>query len=341
MSAVPTLRDVAVHAGVHVATVSRALNPETRHQVNAETAARIISIARDLGYRPNALARGLRTARSTTVGVLLPDITNPLFPPIVRGIEEVLLPEGYTALIANTDNAPDQEEAQFTRLRQHHVDGFIVATARRDHPLLRRVRQEKIPLVLVNRTIERGGFTSVVADDTAGVTAAVRHLIDLGHRDIAFLAGPSNLSTALLRLNTFKRAAAELGVAVDGRLIERCEAYSEAAGDAALSRLIAGERRFTAVLASNDLIALGCYDALERNGLSCPGDISVIGFNDMPFIDKLRPPLTSVHVPHHEMGRTAARLLLKQIRDGLPRRGETVQLPVELVVRGSTAAVRP
>ncbi|WP_424862722.1 substrate-binding domain-containing protein [Streptomyces sp. MMS24-I29] len=161
----------------------------------------------------------------------------------------------------------------------------------------------------------------------------------MGHRDIAFLAGPTNLSTSLLRLKTFKRTAAELGAVPDDGLVECCEAYSEAAGEAALNRLRATGRRFTAVLASNDLIALGCYDALERHGLNCPGDISVIGFNDMPFIDKLRPPLTSVHVPHHEMGRTAARLLLTQIREGLPSRGSTVQLPAELVVRGSPAAV--
>src|SRR2546426_1544172 len=132
----PTLADVAQRAGVHKATASRALNERTRGEVNSDTVRRVLAAARSLGYTPNALARGLRTARTSTVGVLLPDLTNPLFPPIVRGIEDVLSAHGYTALLANTDNDAAKERTAFTTLRSRQVDGFIVATARRDDPSL-------------------------------------------------------------------------------------------------------------------------------------------------------------------------------------------------------------
>ena len=174
-----TLKDVARRAGVHPGTASRALNVETRSLVNGDTAQRVLAAAEELGYRPNPIARGLKTSRSYTVGVLIPDLTNPLFPPIVRGIQDRLEEAAYTPLIANTDNDPDRERADIEAMRARHVDGLITATARRDHGLPSGLERVSLPVVLVNRRLEDGARPSVVADDRKGVGLAVEHLVAL------------------------------------------------------------------------------------------------------------------------------------------------------------------
>jgi LacI family transcriptional regulator len=329
----PTLRDVAQMAGVHPATASRALNPQTRPLVNADTARKVLRAAESIGYQPNPIARSLKTARSETVGVLVPDITNPLFPPILRGIEDELAGSGYTALTANTDNDPDRTASSFAVLQARQVDGFIVATALRDDPLLGDAAARGVPMVLVNRQTEHLDVSTIAGDDAGGVARTVDHLVDLGHREIAHIAGPQNVSTGVLREQAFRAAMQRHGLSPH-RVIE-AEAYSEPAGRTALLELLTRDRP-TAVVAGNDLLAIGCYDALEESGLSCPDDMSVAGFNDMPFIAHLRPPLTSVRVPQYELGVEAARLLLDRLtgRTVTPR---VVLLPVTLVVRGSTA----
>jgi len=335
----PTLRDVAELAGVHAATASRALNPGTRRLVNAETARKVLRAAETLSYRPNPIARSLKMAKSTTIGLVIPDLTNPLFPPIVRGIEDVLGPAGYNAWIVNTDNDPDRELAQIESLRSRQVEGLIVATARLEHPLLRRLHDEGVNLVLVNRRVEGVEIPSITADDAAGVSTAVQHLADLGHRRIAHLAGPQSTSTGLVRARAFRHAVRDHGLDDDAALVVSCEQWTEAEGARALRALLDDGPGFTAVVAGNDLIALGCYDVFAERGIECPRDVSVVGFNDMPFLDKLRPPLTTISVPHYEIGSEAARMLLEAI-DGPDRRPRSVLLATSLVVRQSTAAPR-
>ncbi len=335
----PTLRDVARVAGVHAATASRALNPETRRLVNSETAQRVLRAAESLGYQPNPIARTLKTAKSRTIGLVIPDLTNPLFPPIVRGIEEVLGPAGYSAGIVNTDNDSDREKAQVESLRSRQVDGLIVATARLHHPLLETLHQQGVKMVLVNRRIEGLDSPSITPDDETGVTLAVRHLVELGHRRIAHLAGPQSTSTGVVRARAFQRALQESGLTPDPSLVLECPYWSEDCGARGLRELMDRGTPFTAVVAGNDLIALGCYDLLTERGLSCPEDLSVVGFNDMPFVDKLRPPLTTVAVPHHQVGAEAARMLLEALHQ--PQRlSRSVLLPLTLSVRGSTAPPR-
>ncbi|MFZ5846412.1 MAG: LacI family DNA-binding transcriptional regulator, partial [Actinomycetota bacterium] len=202
----PRLRDVAEAAGVHAATASRALNPETRRLVNAETARRVLKAAEALGYQPNPIARSLKTAKSRTIGVVIPDLTNPLFPPIVRGIEDVLGPAGYTLVIVNTDNDAQREEELVSSLRSRQVDGLIVATARLDHPLLQKLHDQGVPMVLVNRRSEHLDVPCITPDDAAGVSLAVKHLAGLGHRRIVHLAGPQSTSTGVIRANAFRTA---------------------------------------------------------------------------------------------------------------------------------------
>lgn len=335
----PTLQDVADSARVHRATASRALNPATRHLVNAETIERVERAARSLGYRPNPIARSLKTARSASIGLVIPDLTNPLFPPIVRGVEDVLGEIGYHAWIVNTDSDPDREAAVVESMRSRSVEGFVFATAHLQHPLLEELAAAGTRMVLVNRRLARQDIPSVTPDDAAGVHLAVRHLVELGHEKIAHLAGPQDLSTGLNRRRAFQHALQDHGLPAAPERVVICPSWTEAAGGRALGGLLAAGVEFTAVLAGNDLLALGCYDALAEYGRSCPGDVSVVGFNDIPFVDRFNPPLTTVRIPHYQLGAEAARLLLADLPEPRPY-PRSVLLPLTLAVRGSTAPVR-
>ena len=332
----PTLKDVATRAGVHPGTASRALNPETASRVNAATAKRVLRAAKALGYQPNPIARSLRTNKTHTIGMLIPDLTNPLFPPMVRGVDQVLSARGYTLLLADTDNSGEREEQLYTALRNRQVDGLVFGTALRQHPLLQRVIREQVPVVLINRVSDEQSTLAVVGDEISGVRQAVDHLVTLGHRDIAYIAGPQNTSTGAGRRLAFTQAMSEHGLPSNPALMRECASWTEEEGARQLASLLDGGDRVTAVVAGNDMIALGCYDVLHARGIDCPGEISVVGFNDMPFVDKFAPPLTTVRLPNHEIGAEAARLLLDRINGGVhgPR---IVTLPVELVIRGSTA----
>jgi LacI family transcriptional regulator len=332
-----TLRDVAAVARVHPATASRALNPETRILVSEDTARRVSEAADRLGYRPNPVARSLRTRRSNTVGVLIPDLNNPLFPPIVRGLEDKLAAAGYVALIGNTDADAGRERILFEQMRARHVDGFALATATLHDRLLAEAAAADVPVVLMNRLAPDYGFPSVSVDNEQGARMAVSHLARLGHTRIAHIAGPQEASTGVSRLRGFRDGMAAHELAVDESLIAYAAKYTVEEGTRCCRELLARHPGLTAVAAANDMLAVGCYTALDECSLSCPDDISVIGFNDMPFIDRLRPPLTTVRFPHYQLGTEAAQLLLERIR-GAGGPVKILYLAPELIVRGSTSA---
>jgi LacI family transcriptional regulator len=334
-----TLRDVATRAGVHPATASRALNPETRILVSEDTAQRVLEAAEALGYSPNPVARSLRTRRSHTVGVLIPDLNNPLFPPIVRGLEDRLAANGYVALIGNTDSDDQRERMVFDQMRARHVDGLVLATARLRHPLLAEASRADLPVVLINRLAQDYSFPSVSVDNERGVRMAVGHLAALGHRRIAHIAGPQETSTGLSRYRGFVTAMESGGLPVDGDLVVFAKSFTVEEGERCSRLLLDRGAGCTAIAAGNDMLAVGCYAALDETGLSCPEDISVVGFNDMPFIDRLRPPLTTIRFPHYQVGTEAAQLLLERIAE---HSGpvKILYLAPELVIRGSTARAR-
>ncbi len=332
-----TLKDVARVVGIHPATVSRALNPRTSHLVSPETVAKVRKAAESLDYVPNPMASGLRTARSHTVGVVIPDLTNPLFPGMVRGIQDTLSRAGYTPLLVNTDNDMDTEATLVGSLRARRVDGLIVATARREHPLLAEVG-DALPIVLVNRVTESVALPSVTTDEQHGIRLAVDHLVGLGHSDIVHVAGPTWSSTGHERAQAFQRAMRSHGLTSARRSFPVSGWSVDAARDSALKALAAA--KVTAVVAANDQLALGTIAAARHEGLRCPRDISVIGYNDMPFMDLVDPPLTTVRVPVSDIGAEAARLLLSLLRDEAPSPVKHVRLTPELIVRGSTAALR-
>jgi LacI family transcriptional regulator len=337
-----TLRDVAIRAGVHPATASRALNPETRILVSEDTARRVLDAAEAPSSTPNPVARSLRTRRSHTIGVLIPDLNNPLFPPMVRGLEDRLATAGYVALIGNTDSDDRRERMVFDQMRARHVDGLVLATARLHHPLLAEAARAEIPVVLINRLAQDYSFPSVSVDNERGVRMAVSHLAGLGHRRIAHIAGPQEMSTGLSRYRGFVTAMESSGLPVDSDLVVFAKAFTVEEGVRCARLLLdqgagpAGSAGCTAIAAANDMLAVGCYTALDEAGLSCPEDISVVGFNDMPFIDRLRPPLTTIRFPHYQVGTEAAQLLLERIAEhGGPVK--ILYLAPELIIRGSTA----
>ena len=334
-----TIRDVARLAEVHPGTVSRALNPETRSLVNSATAERVLAAADQLGYRPNSMARGLKTSRSLTIGVLIPDLTNPLFPPIVRGIDDRLTLDGYTPLLVNTGSDPERERASIEAMLARQVDGFIAATAQLDVEPLAVAAERGLPVVLVNRTFEDGSMSACTVDDRMGSQLAVEHMVRLGHERIGYVAGPQNVSTGHRRYLGFKQAMKAAGLPLPAERVSYSGAFTEEAGARACADVLGADRSVTAIITANDRLAIGCYDTLVELGLSCPEDVSIIGFNDMMFIDRLRPPLSSVRVPQLELGYAAADLLLEQLTKPSPPARELMLEPT-LVVRGSTAPPR-
>ena len=330
-----TLRDVAAAAGVHPATASRALNPGTRLLVSEETARRVTEAAERLGYRPNPVARSLRTRRSHTVGVLIPDLNNPLFPPIVRGLEDRLAEHGYVALIGNTDGDAARERMVFDQMRARHVDGFVMATATLHSDILNEATEAELPVVLMNRTAEGYPFSSVSVDNEQGVRAAVAHLTSLGHTRIGHIAGPQNVSTGAARLRGFEAGMAAHKLPVTDGQVVYASAFSLEEGVRCGRELLGARGDLTAVVAGNDMLAVGCYGALDELDLRCPEDVSVIGFNDMPFVDRLRPPLSTVRFPHYQLGTEAATLLVERI-EAQDSPVKILFLAPELVARGST-----
>lgn len=333
----PLLRDVADAAGVHISTASRALDERTAPQVNVDTVARVRQAADELGYRVNGMARALRRRRSLIVGMVVPDITSPVFPAVVRGAEDVLSRVGFSLLLSNTDSDPAKAHAQITAMLEGRADGLLLGIAQREDPVVDQFAATGTPIVLVNRMIDRGGVPTVVADDYHGVLAAVEHLHQLGHRRIGYIGGPCRFSTASQRLAGFEHAARRFGL--DPSVVIETAGFTEDAGLEAGGELLDAHPETTALVAANDLLAIGAIDAASERGLSCPRDLSIVGFNDVGYAHRLQPPLTTIRIPHYEVGRRAAELLLALVEDR-DRHPETVMLAGELVIRGSTSRPR-
>lgn len=335
-----TLKDIARETGFHVSTVSRALDPRAGATLSEQVVTQIKEAAKRMGYRPNRLAAGLRTKRTRTVGVVIPDISNPLFPPIVRGIESILEPLGYVSIIVNTDGRRDREHEMISVLLDHGVDGIIHAAVERDDPILNEVRRANVPLVTVNRELKDGSVPCVVNDDADGIAKMMDHLISFGHTEIAHIAGPEQLSTGIIRLAAFRAAAKKHGLDVPEYHIAHSTGLNEENGHRCAQALLSLARPPTAILAANDRLALGAFEVIRQMGLSCPEDISVTGFNDNGFLRLIPPGLTTVKVDKQASGRRSAELLMQMLENPENLTETHVVLPVEAVLRGSVAAPR-
>lgn len=334
-----TLKDIARETGVHVSTVSRALDPNAKTSLTHEVVGRIRAVAERMGYRPNRLASGLRTNRTMSIGLVLPDIENTLFPPIVRGAESILEPAGYTSIIVNTDGDRAREAKLADVLLEHGVDGIIHAAPYRNDPHMNEVTQQGMPMVTVNRQIDRSDIPSVINDDAGGIATMLRYLFDAGHRRIAHLAGPKNLSTGRDRRDAFLSTAKELGLELPPEAVSVSSHFHEDEGRRCTRELLDSGYPFTAILGANDRLALGAIEELNNSGLKCPKDVSVTGFNNIPFLNLIPPGLTTIQVQQFDVGRIGAELLVKMMREPETTVPRITVLPVKLVVRGSVAKV--
>lgn len=334
-----TLRDVARRVGVHPSTVSRVLSPVTRDMVSAQLTEKVQQAVDEMGYRANPFAYSLKTNRSFTVGVLIPDLTNPLFPPIIRAIDHTLGKAGYTAMLADVNENPVTEQTILDRMKARQIDGLILATSHRHDERVRECLEEGISTVLINRTIEDESVCSITVDDINGVRLAIDHLVSLGHKKIGHIAGPQYTSTAYARYHGYMEAMRAHGMDPTPDLVVFCDDFSEEEGNRATRTILGADPGVTALVAATDLLALGCYDALDERGILCPRGVSVVGYNDMPFVDKFRPPLTTIRIPLGKMGSMAADALLELMGDENAHVKSVVLAP-ELIIRGSTAPVR-
>jgi len=333
-----TLRDVAREAGVHISTASRALNPETRSIVNRDTVDRVLATANRLGYRPHPLAQGLRKNRTMSVGMVIPDIENPLFGPIVAGAEQVLGSEGYSLLITNTDISQGQTSEAVDALVERRVDGMILASASRSDDVVVDLVDKGVHMVLVNRATEGVPVPAILGDDLTGVGLAVDHLASLGHERIGHVAGPQHLSTGLGRHQAFLTRMHSLNLEIDASAVEEATWYQVDPGYKAARTLLERRPDLTAIVAANDLIALGCYRAVMESGQEVGVDVSITGYNDIPLLDLMHPPMTSVRVPYRQMGVEAANTLLPMMSgEATEDRPISIRLTPTLSIRQSTA----
>ena len=334
-----TLRDLAEHLNINTSTVSRALSEKSSEMISPDVVKRVRKAALEMGYKQNRAAYALKVGSTKTIGIIIPDLMNPVFPPIIRGIESVLDQNGYIALLAYSENNEGAARNEVERFISRGVDGIIYAAAFRKDSVVDLCKNQGVPLVLVNRVVDQGDVDTVKVNDSLGIKMAVDHLLDLGHRKIGFIAGPKNISVSYIRLGAFTRTMAEHDLEVEPHRIVEAHALSEVAGEQAMSVFLGQNPDATAIIASNDLLALGCFTALRQFGYTCPKRLSIVGFNNMPYLDWFTTPLTTVSIPHFQMGERSADLLLKRIKSDNADSNEEVLLKPKLIIRQSTAPV--
>ena len=332
-----TIRDVAALAAVSHQTVSRVINDQT--SVAAPTRQRVLAAIEQLGYVPSPMARGLISNRTHTLGMVTADVSDGFFARAVAGAEMEARRRNYYLIVGSVEESPDDEEGTgYLRLMlDRRVEGLILARPgvvfAGEH--LQGAANAGIPLVSIG-SAELPGFTSVDVDNRRGGVDATRHLLELGHRSIATIVGPSDWPSAAAREDGRLSALKEAGIAADHALVEHAPDWGLESGHAATDRLLAGGHSFTAIFAHSDLIALGAIQRLRSEGLRVPTDVSVVGYDDVPIAAFVDPPLTTVHQPMGEVGEFAAGLLLDRI-GGAARDDGPHLLPARLVVRQSTA----
>jgi LacI family transcriptional regulator len=332
-SARPTQKDVAAAAGVSQATVSMVLNKAETPSVPESTRARILKLAGELGYQPNHPARNLRSSRTMTLACVIPDITNPFYPGLVRGLQRMAAPAGYDVLIYDTDGVPEGEHRAIEWLLQGRADGVVGTFFHLRVPELAALSRHGIPLVrLESRSKTKGDLPidSVYIDNAAAAAAMTRLLITRGHRRITMIRG--EYGPGERRALGYATVMRDAGLRPD---FVMAEAYSEDAGARAMQRLLAKTRaRATAVFGASDVLALGAMAAARAAGIVIPDDIAVVGFDDIPAAKLLG--LTTVHQPEFELGTLAARVLIERLLPGrMKGAGQSLELKFEIIQRNS------
>ena len=337
MSGPVTMRQIAERAQVSIGTVSHVINGTARVRTKLRT--RVQEAIRSLGFQPSALAQGLRLNRTKMLGMIIPDITNPFFPGVVRGAEDVAFRNSYRLVLCNTDNEPAKEALYVAELKSFRAAGLLIIPAAGSdlRAELSSATPATQPVVCIDRCPEGWTGDAVVVDNEEGAYQAAKHLIRSGHRHLAVITGPALLANATERLNGFKRALREARLTIASEFVQEA-AFVTRSGYQAAKRLLRMLPRPTAIFACNDLMALGVLHALHELDLRCPEDVSLVGFDNLEFCEYTNPALTSVYQSGYQLGAVAAGLLLERIK-GLQDAPKHIALETELKLRKSVISI--
>ncbi len=327
-----TMADVAREAGVSMMTVSRAIND--REGISEATRQRILAIVDRLGYRPSDIARSLATDRTSTIGLVVPDISNPFFSKIAHGVEQIAYAEGYSVFMCNTNENIDREIEVLRSLETKRVDGLIVCSSRLYEDELQAALKNHPNVVLINRTLPEIITGTVVIADVEGGKLATSHLLKSGHRAIGYLASTERSHSSKLRFTGYQCALEAADIPYRPDWMRHCLPMSEAGKQAAIKLLQEASSELTALQCSNDLVAVGALQACTELGYAVPDDIAILGFDDIYLASLVTPPLSTCRVPIATMGQQAMQLLLDHINDCTDDCNDVVVQP-ELIVRAS------
>ena len=332
----PTVHDVAKRAGVAPITVSRVIN--NSGYISDATRERVKATIKEIGYVPNTLARGLRSKRTNTLGLIVTDITNPYFTLMARGVEDVAGDSNYTVIYCNTDKSETKEEKYANILAQRQVDGVLLVPAGGNDKTVKFLEANGISVVILDRRVSGLEKDFVCSDSKNGATLLIKLLVKLGHERIAIITGPKNVSTSTDRVAGYRRALKESGLSKNELIYYG--AFNQQSGYELTQQAMNHTPRPTAILGANNFIAIGITKALHDLSVDVPGDVSVVGFDDLPESMLVRPFLTVARQPAYEMGRSATELLLKRISGDLPEDCQEVIFQTEIVERESTGPRR-
>ena len=314
-------------------TVSRVIN--NSGYISQETRQRVEQAIAELGYVPNALARGLRFKQTKTLALVLTDITNPFFTTLARGVEDTASEQGFSVMFCNTDESEEKEASYLNVLVQKQVDGVLLVPAQSAPESVTFLRERGVRFVVLDRRIPGTDADTVRGDSEQGAYALVRHLLELGHRRIAALSGPQAVSTASDRVAGYQRALAESGLTPEPALV-RYGSFTQESGCTMARAALALPQPPTALFTGNNFIAIGALRAVREAGLRVPDDLSLVTFDDLPAAAVIDPFLTVAAQPAYEMGRRATALLLERLAEGGPPAPQEIVLPAELIVRRSS-----
>lgn len=342
-----TSKDVARLAGVSRTTVSLVLNNIPNSRISEETRQKVLNAAKELNYQPNVLAQSLKTKRSKIIGLVIPSITNPFFPSIAQGVEDVANAHGYNIFLCNSFRNPEKEKGYIKTLASKQVDGIIFTSITYNVDYIRELRSQGVAIVAFDRRINDNNVDSVLFDNLRGGEMAVEYLLGMGHKNIAFLSGPTNISSRSDRLEGYKNALKKAGIEplyifLDDFMEEegRDTNYEVEAGYRMALKVLEDHPEVTAIFAVNDMTAIGALKAIKEKGLKVPRDISLIGFDNIILADLIDPPLTTIKQPKYKMGKAAAELLISRLESlSITGPKHTLLFPPELVVRESVAPV--
>jgi LacI family transcriptional regulator len=335
----PTIVEVAKRAGVSIATVSNVIRGTKR--VSLALQQRVEAAIRELDYYPNEIARSLKVKQTRMLGIVVPDITNPFFPEIVRGAEDIAFERGYFLVTANTDEQIGRERRIVAALRSYRADGILLASAPgNDVSHIRQIIASGLPVVCLDRPVSGVKTDAVLLDNVRGSRECVRHLIQMGHRRIALITGQLKAQIARERLKGYEEALREAGIKVDPALIMEGD-FREESGYRLTRQLLQKRLPATAIFACNGVMTLGALKAFEEQGVRCPDDIALATFDDLAVDHSFHPHLTAVVQPSYEMGARAATILIDRIEGKLNGEISLVRIAPTLIVRESTSRPQP